>query len=274
MKGYIKLFRNVAENRLWYSEPFNRAQIWVDLLILAAHKEVSLLSRDRKIELKRGELAYPVVALARRWKRSRGYTIRVLGEFTREGMIEVRAGRPVTIIRIINWDKYQYTGEEAEQMADQQAEQRTGPLRIQPQSEDQGVMKPQDACVNTGSVQQDEGGSGHIQECLKEQEEGPESVASGLAAHLFSLIRRNIPQARQPDLRRWSRHIRLMLTRDGLSPSDIMRAIEFSQGDPFWRMNILSAEKLRLQYGRLCLEMKRAESKSKPLLPATGRILL
>ena len=39
MEGWIKLHRSISDNDLWTSEPFSRGQAFVDLILLASHKD-------------------------------------------------------------------------------------------------------------------------------------------------------------------------------------------------------------------------------------------
>ena len=38
-QGWIKLHRTLQDNKLWYSEPLTKGQAWVDLILLANHKD-------------------------------------------------------------------------------------------------------------------------------------------------------------------------------------------------------------------------------------------
>ena len=42
-KGFISLHRELQDHWLWHSEKFTKAQAWVDLLMLANHKELSVI---------------------------------------------------------------------------------------------------------------------------------------------------------------------------------------------------------------------------------------
>ena len=70
--GFIILQRKITENWLWLSEPFSKAQAWVDLLLLANHSNGSFFIRGVKVEIKRGEVGKSEESLSQRWKWSRG----------------------------------------------------------------------------------------------------------------------------------------------------------------------------------------------------------
>lgn len=73
-----------------------------------------------------------------------------------------------------------------------------------------------------------------------------------LSELLAALIRRRDPKARvAPDSKSWLDAIRLLLDVDGRSEAEIAHVIRYSQSDPFWQSNILSAPALRKQFDRL-----------------------
>lgn len=82
-----------------------------------------------------------------------------------------------------------------------------------------------------------------------------------LAAHLLERIIGNNPDYekeklsqtayRERKLQKWADVMRLMIKNDKHTPQQIKQAIDWAQDNDFWWANILSAEKLRKQYGTL-----------------------
>lgn len=58
-------------------------------------------------------------------------------------------------------------------------------------------------------------------------------------------------------LQKWARTFDLMNRRDGIPWDDIRDVLAFSQEDPFWQTNILSADKFRKQFVQLAAKMDR-----------------
>jgi hypothetical protein len=56
--GWIKLHRIIMDHPDWLSEPFTRAQAWVDLLLLANYKTGHIRKRGILIEVQRGQVGY------------------------------------------------------------------------------------------------------------------------------------------------------------------------------------------------------------------------
>jgi len=89
------------------------------------------------------------------------------------------------------------------------------------------------------------------------------AVASKLAALLMTEIKREHSAFREGrgQAEQWAKEIGLMIERDKQTPEDIEKVIKWSQGDDFWRGNILSAGKLREKYVQLCAHMDRGSAK-------------
>lgn len=85
----------------------------------------------------------------------------------------------------------------------------------------------------------------------------PDDLNLKLANYLLAKIRERNPSIyptdskNPPDTQKWANDIRLMHERDARPYDDIKRIIEWCQQDNFWQNNILSASKLRKQFGKL-----------------------
>ncbi len=110
-KGWIKLHREIMDTKLWQSEPFTRAQAWVDLLLLANHATGHIRRRGILVEVERGAVGYSEETLAARWRWSRGKVRRFLDELIRNDSIlrkTVQKKTSVTnLIYIKNYEAYQ-----------------------------------------------------------------------------------------------------------------------------------------------------------------------
>lgn len=60
----------------------------------------------------------------------------------------------------------------------------------------------------------------------------------------------------------WIKDIRLLIERDGRTPEQVQKAIDWSSNNGFWRSNILSPNKLRQKYDQLRLNAE-SENRSK-----------
>jgi len=109
-KGFVKLSRNLLNNRMWLAEPFTRGQAWVDMFSLANHRDGYIRKRGVKVVVKRGQLGWSERALAERWKWSRGKVRRFLNELKKDENIVPQKSNVTTLITITNYDEYQGYG--------------------------------------------------------------------------------------------------------------------------------------------------------------------
>lgn len=61
---------------------------------------------------------------------------------------------------------------------------------------------------------------------------------------------------KEKTIQSWAHSIDLMIRKDERDSGEIIEVITWAQDDPFWRKNIRSGDKLRLQYDRLLDEMR------------------
>ena len=84
-----------------------------------------------------------------------------------------------------------------------------------------------------------------------------------LATFLFSCIRKNLPDFKEPNLQAWATHVDYMLRLDKRDPEHVKAVIKWAQCDNqprgdsnfCWANNILSTQKLREKYDKLTLMM-------------------
>lgn len=107
-KGYIKLHRELGDNKVWLSEPFTKGQAWVDLLLLTNYKSSFIRLRNGEmVEINRGECGYSMETLAQRWSWSRGKVKRYFDFLKNEKMIQQKEHPKITIIKVLNFESYQ-----------------------------------------------------------------------------------------------------------------------------------------------------------------------
>ena len=117
-EGWIKLHRQLCNHEIWLSEPFARGQAWVDLLLLANHKDGFIRVRGLKIPVLRGQVGWSELKLSKRWKWSRSKVRRFLNELKTEQQIEQQINLKISIITIVNYDEHQQKEQQNEQQKD------------------------------------------------------------------------------------------------------------------------------------------------------------
>jgi len=76
-----------------------------------------------------------------------------------------------------------------------------------------------------------------------------------LSESLYDKIIENNPQAKKPNIQVWAKQVDLMLRVDKRTPEDVQAVIDWCQEDDFWKVNILSIQKLREKFDQLWLKM-------------------
>lgn len=108
-KGYIRLNRSFFDNEIWQAtRAFNESEAWLDLIQSARFEPSVITSRIGSYEVTWGRGEYPasIRFLSRKWGRSERWTRTFLSKLKQRGMIDTRDGGGVSIIRLLNYDKY------------------------------------------------------------------------------------------------------------------------------------------------------------------------
>lgn len=111
-KGWIKLHRQLQECPMWYAERFSKGQAWVDLLLLANHRDKKILFNGEMIVIERGQYLTSMVKLAEKWKWSRPTVVKFLNLLEKYKMITRSSDNTKTLITIENYGIYQDFSEE------------------------------------------------------------------------------------------------------------------------------------------------------------------
>ena len=139
--GYVKIYRKMCRHSLWVEERFSRGQAWLDLILLANHKDGFIRKRGIRVVVKRGEVAWSERELADRWKWSRGKVRRFLTELCSGNDPEIipqtepQNQNVTSRYKIVNYDKYQGDGTTNSTASDTTNGPQTGHKRYQNKNE-------------------------------------------------------------------------------------------------------------------------------------------
>ena len=114
-KGFVSIYRSLQDNPLWKEKPFSRGQAWIDLILIANHKDVQSIVGNKVVTFKRGEVNRSMVSLAERWGWGRKKVNLFLSVLEKMDMIEKKGTSQGTTIMLKNYDKYQIRGQQQEQ---------------------------------------------------------------------------------------------------------------------------------------------------------------
>ncbi len=112
-QGYIKLHRQIMECSIWdIEEAYDKRSAWVELLLLANHKDKKTLFNNEMITIRRGQHLTSIRKLAERWGWSRGKVDRFLHLLENEQMVNTKRATSNILINIVNYDFYQHSEDE------------------------------------------------------------------------------------------------------------------------------------------------------------------
>lgn len=103
--GWIKLDRDIQSHWV-YTDAFI-FKAWVDLIMIANHKESKIVFDGNLLTIKRGQHMTSIRKLSDRWECTPRKVIKTLKMFRDEGMIFMDSTKRGTLLTIVNYGKYQ-----------------------------------------------------------------------------------------------------------------------------------------------------------------------
>lgn len=122
--GWVKLHRKLFDSELWTGEPFTKGQAWIDLFANANHQDNSFWVRGNEVQIKRGQIGWSELTMAKRWGWSKNKVRRFLKWLETKQQIVQQKTFITSILTILNYDSYQSGDAETEQQAKQQKDSR------------------------------------------------------------------------------------------------------------------------------------------------------
>ena len=118
--GYFICYRNIWQHPVFKN--LLQASCWIYMISSASHQDKDLTFLDNKIFVRRGEMIMPLRVTAKRFKMTYSEMRTFILRLVRRKMITTRVAhlqptsnhknRKVTIINVINYDKFQYVDKE------------------------------------------------------------------------------------------------------------------------------------------------------------------
>lgn len=152
-EGYIKLYRQIQDCDIWVDDsPFDRRSAWVDLLLMANHRDKEMLFDGQVVTVKRGQRVTSIRRLAERWGWGKDKVSKYLTLLERFGMIEKSADSHRTLITIVNYDKFQGSDVQEQTANRQQTDTEQTQNRHQPATNNNDKNDKNDKNKNYKSV--------------------------------------------------------------------------------------------------------------------------
>lgn len=105
MNGWLKLYRGITESAVF--DDAEVLKMWVYLLCVAAHKEMTCLWRGAIVKVKEGQILTGRQKLVERLNMDGNKVYRALKLLEKLGNIDIEANSRFSLITIKNWQKYQ-----------------------------------------------------------------------------------------------------------------------------------------------------------------------
>lgn len=107
-QGWISIHRKITECSIWIkNEPFDCRSAWIDLLLMANHKDKRIIVNGKGKTIHKGQRLTSTYILAERWHWSIGRVRRYLALLEGEGMITTERTTSGTILTIVKYGEYQ-----------------------------------------------------------------------------------------------------------------------------------------------------------------------
>ena len=118
--GYISIHRQIWEHNLWNDKPFAKGQAWIDMVMLANHKDVKVPFKGKITIIERGSFIRTRRDLAKRWGWSDSAVQRFIVLLESDQMIVRKSDQKANHICILNYCKYQDMRTDSEPIVNQQ----------------------------------------------------------------------------------------------------------------------------------------------------------
>lgn len=240
--GWIKIHRQIQEWELWEEEPFTKAQAWVDLLLLANHKAKSIFVRGVEVKIERGVVGWSEDSLAKKWKWSRKKVRNFKNFLKKEHQIEITGSKVISLIFILNYEKYQ-----SEDTTEDTTE---GQQKIQQKNTNKNVKNVKNDKNNT-NVSKDTLCVAHENtKTLKTFSDGKPDPRNAEIQNLLIALKNKIGISEFADCRKWERIYarNLLLLLKNLGKDEFVRRLDLILSDPFKHKN---CNKIRFVYEQI-----------------------
>lgn len=107
MEGFISIHRKIFDNWVWEEKPFSRGQAWIDILLLANHKDNKFPLGKEIVTVPRGSFITSELKLMERWGWGKTKTRTFLKLLEDDNMIVKKSNSKQTTITVCNYNTYQ-----------------------------------------------------------------------------------------------------------------------------------------------------------------------
>lgn len=237
MDGWVKLYRGITDNWIWCDKPFSKGQAWLDLIIMANHKDNKFPLGDEVVTVERGSLITSELKLMERWGWSKSKVRLFLNQLQNDAMIVKKTDRKKTTINIVNYCIYQ------------ESETTEGPKKDHLKTDNRPIKDTNKNVKNEKNINKE-----------YQKKFSDDSFEMKCVSYLINSIKQEFPNAKLPETDKqidsWCEHIEKMIRIDKREQKNIWETLEYARTNEFWKPNIRSTSKFREKYETLYLQMK------------------
>lgn len=108
-EGWIKIHRKLQSNPIWNNSrmPFDYRSAWIDLLMMANHRDSEVIVDYDSMTVKRGQLLTSTRQLGERWKWGKDRVCKYLRLLETQNMVTKSATTKWTLLTIVKYDDFQ-----------------------------------------------------------------------------------------------------------------------------------------------------------------------
>lgn len=157
--GWISLHRQIQDNFLWEDKPFAKGQAWIDLLLMASHKDGERIYRGHYEKFRRGEVLTSITFLSERWGWQWKTTKRFIKMLEKAEMVLTHGIPNGIAITIVKYDDFQGQGranDRANDRTDDRADDRAEDRRTIISNNSNNVNNAPDGDTHTDEPEEEE----------------------------------------------------------------------------------------------------------------------
>lgn len=240
-QGWISLHRKIMEHPFYLEKrKFSKFEAWIDLLLLANHKDSKVMLGNEMIYVEKGSFITSELKLMERWGWSKTKVRNFLDLLEKDNMIVKKTDRKKTTISIVNYCVYQDSETTKKPQKDHE----------------ETTRRPQKDTNNNDNNENNENNNIKSRKRTQRIYED-DSDEMKLVDFFISEIRKNDPKFKEPNKQKWADEFRKLIELDERDKKEIARLIRWVQQDDFEKANVLSPTKLRKRYASLLMKMNK-----------------
>lgn len=231
--GWVKLHRQLLENPIFKNDKIFR--VFIYCLLKTSHAEHDQLVGDIIVPVKKGEFVSGRKSISSSTGLTEQNVRTALSKLEKLGILTIKPTNKFSLISISNWDKYQQDNQQV--------------TSKQPTSNQQ-------VTTNNNGKNGDNGNNSTVEAKPQRSKFKFNDDQMNFASAVYQKVKEVTPAMKEPNLESWANTARLMEESNNFKLIDVWNAFCWANEDNFWRVNILSVDKLREKYPILEAKMK------------------